>query len=50
MEDVVFHVKFEGETVDPEIFCLPSQTKWMDLEAMVCYKTEMSNVLFLEKT
>ncbi|OWF51345.1 next to BRCA1 gene 1 protein-like [Mizuhopecten yessoensis] len=35
MEDIVFNVKFEGETIDPEIFCLPPQTKWMDLEAML---------------
>ncbi|XP_060065611.1 next to BRCA1 gene 1 protein-like [Ylistrum balloti] len=35
MEDIVFNVKFEGESLAPEIFCLPAQTKWMDLEAMV---------------
>lgn len=43
MEDVVFHVKFEGETVDPEIFCLPSQTKWMDLEAMLKAQFDCEN-------
>ncbi|XP_033728100.1 next to BRCA1 gene 1 protein-like [Pecten maximus] len=35
MEDIVFNVKFEGESLAPDIFCLPSQTKWMDLEAML---------------
>jgi len=35
MDDIVLNVKFEGGNQEDEIFRIPSQIQWMDLECMV---------------